>query len=246
MSLTPQQLGDSYRTVIADLEMSNSLTPQQIVDAYRNMVDYLCDSIRGRDLRIMILQELVSMRDSSVSSLMTSLNECHSQMDMLQKENKLLEMENEQLKEHINDLERRPKPLPYGLPELTRAALDQVRKWDADVRVDEQKKTICNLDRAVKHSNKEIEGLIEDNYAFSTGSLIEMKDFWRHFGHTYHIEGDPEDWELLTYEPSEKLFDFMCRLILMIHDEEDEEEGRFGFSRVLPEVSRVVAVFTTL
>ena len=235
MSLTPQQLGDSYRTVIADLEMSNSLTPQQIVDAYRNMVDYLCDSIRGRDLRIMILQELVSMRDSSVSSLMTSLNECHSQMDMLQKENKLLEMENEQLKEHINDLERRPKPLPYGLPELTRAALDQVRKWDADVRVDEQKKTIWHLDRAVKHNSKEIEGLIEDNYAFSTGSIIEMKDFWRHFGHKYAI-AEAEERGLPTYDPSEKLFDFTRRLILAIQAEDSQSEGFYGFSELLPYV----------
>ena len=167
-------------------------------------------------------------------------------MDQLQNDKKLMQKEKQQLQERIDDFERRPKPLPCGLPELTRKALDQVRKWDADVRVDEQKKTIWRLGQVVKHSNKEIEGLIEDNYALSTGSIIEMKDFWRHFGHTYHIEGDPEDWELLTYEPSEKLFDFMCRLILMIHDEEDEEEGRFGFSRVLPEVSRVVAVFTTL
>jgi len=175
------------------------------------------------------------MRDAAVSSLMTSLKECHSAMDQLQNDKKLMKKEKQKLQERIDDLERRPEPLPC-LPELTRAALDQVRKWDADIRVDEQKMAIWKLDRYIKYQDKKIEGLIEDNHVLSTGYTIEMKDFWIQFGHIYAIE-EAEEWVLPRYDPSEKLFAFVRRLILEIQDEDDEEEGHFGFSMLLPRVN---------
>ena len=137
--------------------------------------------------------------------------------------------EKEVLKRRVAELEQRPELLPCGLPERTRAAFDAVRKWDSDYLVDGQKKTIRRL-------QKEIEGLKQEVERLRTGNGVVMKDFWEQFSKLYSVQEHPSERALPTYNPSEHLHSFVHRLILEIQDEEDRDEGTFGFSMLLPRV----------
>ena len=63
-----------------------------------------------------------------------------------------LKAENAQLKGRIESLEQRPDPRPC-LPELTRVALDTVRKWDSDVRVEDQRRRIAELEGMLRNAD---------------------------------------------------------------------------------------------
>jgi len=136
---------------------------QQIEEIFKSRVAEFEMQIRHRDRRIEDLQELLRMRDAGVASLMNSLKECHSRIDQLQNDKKLLIKEKEVLKQRVAELEHRPEPLPCGLPELTRAALDQVRKWDADTRVEEQRKLVAALQKQLESCDNATQTLQMDN-----------------------------------------------------------------------------------
>ena len=72
----------------------------------------------------------------------------------------------------IDDLEQRPELPPCPLPELTRAALDAVRKWDCDDRVQDQIRRIqANHQKALALKDQEIELL-------KYGHGVVMTDAW--------------------------------------------------------------------
>ena len=98
---------------------------QRIEEVFKSRLAEFEMLIQDRDHKIEDLQELLRLRDAGVTSLMNSLKECHSAMDQLQNDKKLLIKEKEVLKQRVAELEQRPEPLPCGLPKLTRAALDQ-------------------------------------------------------------------------------------------------------------------------
>ena len=223
--------GDIVDQVAAILKEVCDLRINQMEESYQRRVVDLETHIRHRDRRIADLQELLTMRDASVKSLMTSLKECHSAMDQLQNDKKLLQKEKQKLQERIDDLERRPEPMPCGMPELTRAALDQVRKWDSDARVDEQRKTNWHLRGYVKHNDKEIARLEEEVENMRMGHGLQMNDVW--MGMFQEFDTIP-----MTYWPwhysTRSLHDFLWHLendVLRKHheeyearQEEDEEE----------------------
>ena len=182
---------------------------KEIEETYQRRIVDLETHIRHRDRRIEDLQELLTMRDASVKSLLTSLKECHSAMDQLQNDKKLLQKDKKKMQQRIDDLERRPEPMPHGMPELTRAALDQVRRWDSDARVDEQRKTIWYLSRDVKHNDKEIARLEEEVENMRMGHGLQMNDVW--MGMFEHFETTPMGYWPWHYS-TRSLHDFLWHL----------------------------------
>ena len=226
---------------------------KEMEESYQRIVIELETYIRHRDRRIMDIQEVLTMRDASVKSLMTILKECHAAMDQTQNDKKVLQrqmqvkitnalVENELLERRVAELEQRPEPMPCGIPELTRAALDQVRKWDSDARVDEQRKTIWHLSRDVKHNNKEIARLEEEVESANKtienmrmGHGLQMNEVW--MGMFEEFERSP-----MTYWPwhysTRSLHDFLWHLgndflkkdhedheARQEEDEDDEDDG---------------------
>ena len=177
--------------------------------------------VRHRDRRIEDLQELLGFRDDTIKSLLLTLRESNAVAGQLRSDNVLLQRENDQLQQCIYDLNQRPEPLPCGMPELTRVALDHVRKWDSDARVDEQKKEIYRLREKVKLMNV---------------GHITMGEFWRRFQENNLVEFVPEESLMPEYNPDECIFAFMRRLIIEIQDAEDEAEEGFGFLSLLPHI----------
>ena len=110
---------------------------------YQLRVTELEMTIRHRDRKIEDLQELIALRDAAVKLLLKSFGESNSVIDQLRNDKKLMQKEKNKLQERIDDLERRPEPLPCGIPKLTRVALEQVMKWDAEPCVADQRQTIC-------------------------------------------------------------------------------------------------------
>ena len=144
-------------------------------------------------------------------------------LDQLRNDNMLLQREKDQLQQDIDDLEQRPEPMPCGMPELTRVALDQVRRWDSDARVDEQKKEIGRL-------REKVEAL---------KAPITMGEFWERFEEKNLVETESEESLMPDYDPTETIFTFMRRLIIEIQDAEDEQEADFQFSVLLPRIDSV-------
>ena len=167
------------------------------------------------------MEDLHQRKVDEIKSILEALRESNSVICQLRAENRSLQRENAQLQQCIYDLNQRPEPLPCGMPELTRVALDHVRKWDSDARVDEQKKEICRLREKVK--------LLKAGH-------ITMGEFWRRFQENNLVEFVPEESLMPEYNPDESIFAFMRRLIIEIQDAEDEEEGEFGFSSLLPRI----------
>ena len=117
MASTPKHIVDQVAAILKEVFDRRI---DEMEESYRRVVVDLETHIRHRDRRVEDLQELLTMRDASVKSLMTSLKECHSAMDQLQNDKKVLQKEKQKLQDHIDDLERRPEPMPCGMPELTR------------------------------------------------------------------------------------------------------------------------------
>jgi hypothetical protein len=180
--------------------------------------------VRHQDRRTDDLQELLAFRDDTIKSLLLSLRESNAVASQLRSDNALLQREKDQLQRDIDDLEQRPEPMPCGMPELTRVALDHVRRWDSDARVDEQKKEI---------------GRLREKVEVLKASPITMGEFWERFEETNFVETDSEESLMPDYDPTETIFAFMRRLIIEIQDAEDEEEGEFGFSSLLPRIDSV-------
>jgi hypothetical protein len=193
-------------------------------EGYQRRVAELEAHVRHRDRRIEDLQELLGFRDDTIKSLLLTLRESNAVAGQLRSDNVLLQRENDQLQQCIYDLNQRPEPLPCGMPELTRVALDQVRRWDSDARVDEQKKEI---------------GRLREKVEVLKASPITMGEFWRRFRENNLVEIESEESMMPEYDPAETIFAFMRRLIIEIQDAEDEEEGEFGFSSLLPRIDSV-------
>jgi hypothetical protein len=170
------------------------------------------------------MEDLHQRKVDEIKSILEALRESNSVICQLRAENRMLQRENAQLQQCIYDLNQRPEPLPCGMPELTRVALDHVRKWDSDARVDEQKKEICRLREKVK--------LLKAGH-------ITMGEFWRQFREKNVVEMESVESMMPEYDPTETIFAFMRRLIIEIQDAEDEEEGEFGFSSLLPRIDSV-------
>jgi hypothetical protein len=194
---------------------------KEMEELHRQRVAELEAHIRHRDRRIEDLQELLTFRDAAVKSFLVSLRESHSAIDQVRHDKWILQKEKDQLLRRIDDLKQRPEPMPCGMPELTRAALDQVRKWDSDARVDGQKKEIGRLQAKVK--------------LLKAGSMT-MAEFWPRFEELNLVETMSGESMMPDYDPTENIFQFMRRLILEIQAEEDESEGEFAFSVLLPRV----------
>ena len=194
---------------------------KDLIDIHLRRVAELEAHIRHRDRRIEDLQELMAFKDETIASLRTSLRESNAAVDHVRSENMQLERENDRLQQDIDNLKQRPEPLPCGMPELTRAALDQVRKWDAEARVDGQKKEIRRL-------RQEVERL--------KTTPITMGEFWRRFQEKNIVEFVPAESLLPEYNPDESIFAFMRRLIIEIQEAEEEAEDEFGFMTLLPHV----------
>ena len=105
---------------------------------------------------------------------MKSIGKSNSVIDQLRNDKKLLQKDKTKLQQRIDDLERRPEPLPCGIPSLTRAALEQVMKWDAEPCIADQKQTICQLGRSLKHATKE-NATLEDNLAAAEFTIEELR-----------------------------------------------------------------------
>ena len=194
---------------------------KDLIDIHLRRVAELEAHIRHRDRRIEDLQELMAFKDETIASLRTSLRESNAAVDHVRSENMQLERENDRLQQDIDNLKQRPEPLPCGMPELTRAALDQVRKWDAEARVDGQKKEIRRL-------RQEVERL--------KTTPIAMGEFWRRFQEKNLVEFVPAESLLPEYNPDESIFAFMRRLIIEIQEAEEEAEDEFAFMTLLPHV----------
>ena len=147
---------------------------KEMEEYYQMQATELQMTVRHRDRRIEDLQELVALRDAAVKSLLKSIGESNLVIDQLRNDKKLMQKEKNKLQQRIGDLERRPEPLPCGLPSLTRAALEQVMKWDAEPCIAEQKKTICQLGRSLKHTLKE-NATLEDNLAAAEATIDELR-----------------------------------------------------------------------
>ena len=197
---------------------------KDVEEVYQRRVTELEAHIRNRDRRIEDLQGLLAFRDDMVKSLLLSLRESNAVAGQLRSDNVLLQREKDQLQRDIDDLEQRPEPMPCGMPELTRVALDQVRKWDSDARVDEQKKEIGRL-------REKVEAL--------KASPITMGEFWERFEEKNLVESESEESLRPDYDPTETIFAFMRRLIIEIQEAEDEQEGGFQFSVLLPRIDSV-------
>jgi vacuolar-type H+-ATPase subunit D/Vma8 len=229
--------------VVADMKAMFDRQVEEREEIYQRRISELEALVRHRDRRIEDLQELVNFRDADIKLFVASLRECHTQIDRILKGKRLLEKERDDLQQRVDDLERRPKPMPCGLPNLTRAALDQVMKWDADCRVTDQKQTICSLGRTSKHLQKE-NAALEDRLAAAedtikelrSGEGIRMQDFWSRFEELYLVETVSEESTTPEYDPTENIFQFIRRLILEIQEAEDEEEDVFAFSSLLPRI----------
>ena len=149
-------------------------------------------------------------------------------MELMQNDKKLLQKEKKQLQDHIDDLERRPEPLPSGFPESTRAALDQVRKWDADVRVDKQKKTIALLQHDVVELREKLITAQQTTKALQNGHSLRMNDVW--MGMYDGFETQPmnyREWEFSTRSLHDFLWHFNRDALKKDHkDYENREEAR--------------------
>ncbi len=194
---------------------------KDLMDIHLRRVAELEAHVRHRDRRIEDLQELMAFKDDTIASLRASLRESNAAVDHVRSENMQLERENDRLQQDIDNLKQRPEPLPCGMPELTRAALDQVRKWDSDARVDGQKKKI---------------GMLQAKVEVLETCSITMGEFWRRFEQKYLVETVSEESMIPEYDPNENIFDFIRRLILEIQEAEEEAEDVFGFSSLLPRV----------
>jgi chromosome segregation ATPase len=203
---------------------------KDLIDIHLRRVAELEAHIRHRDRRIEDLQELMAFKDETIASLRTSLRESNAAVDHVRSENMQLERENDRLQQDIDNLKQRPEPLPCGMPELTRAALDQVRKWDAEARVDGQKKEIRKL-------REEVERL--------KTTPITMGEFWRRFQEKNLVEFVPAESLLPEYNPDESIFAFMRRLIIEIQEAEEEAEDEFGFMTLLPHVDAAFGGYST-
>ena len=203
---------------------------KDLIDIHLRRVAELEAHIRHRDRRIEDLQELMAFKDETIASLRTSLRESNAAVDHVRSENMQLERENDKLQQDIDNLKQRPEPLPCGMPELTRAALDQVRKWDAEARVDGQKKEIRRL-------RQEVERL--------KTTPITMGEFWRRFQEKNLVEFVPAESLMPEYNPDESIFAFMRRLIIEIQEAEEEAEDEFGFMTLLPHVDAAFGGYST-
>ena len=185
-------------------------------EGYQRRVAELEAHIRHRDMRIDELQESMAFKDETIASLRTSLRES--------------KMENDRLQRDIDNLKQRPEPLPCGMSELTRAALNQVLKWDAEARFDGQKKEIRKL-------REEVERL--------KTAPITMGEFWRRFQENNIVEFVPAESLLPEYNPDESIFAFMRRLIIEIQEAEDEADDEFAFMALLPHVDAAFGGYST-
>lgn len=134
---------------------------------YQQYIDVIEEHLRTRDEKLRSTQE-------HVKSLIQSLQDCHSDIDQLENDNLLLMEEIEVLQNRIAELEQRPEPLPCGLPDLTIAALEQVRKWDVALQKDNPR---LDMGRQLKFAYKEIARLEEEVWSLRAGQ-IPMHEVW--------------------------------------------------------------------
>ena len=201
---------------------------------YQLRVTELEMTVRHRDRKIEDLQELIALRDAAVKSLLKSFGESNSVIDQLRNDKKLMQKEKNKLQERIDDLERRPEPLPCGIPKLTRVALEQVMKWDAEPCVADQRQTICRLSRSLRHVTKEnttLEDRLEAAEAtieeLRVGDGIRMNDAW---GGMFRSEGRVPEFSRQWHYSTRSLHNFLSSLdfeFLQRNHEEylDREEG---------------------
>ena len=221
MASTPACIVDQ---VSATLKEVFDRRMKDVEDVYQRRVTELEAHVRHRDRRIEDFQELLYLKDDAVKSLLLSLKESGAMLDQLRHDNMLLQREKDQLQQDIDDLEQRPEPMPCGMPELTRVALDQARRWDSDARVIEQKKEI---------------GRLREKVEVLKASPITMGEFWERFEEKNLVESESEESLMPDYDPTETIFAFMRRLIIEIQEAEDEQEGGFQFSVLLPRIDPV-------
>ncbi len=120
------------------------------------------------------------------------------------------------MQQRIDDLERRPVPLPCGLPQLTKDALEQVRKWDADASMDEQRKLISTLRRYVNDIAQENASLTDELDAaqdaierLSHGHDLTMIDLWKGM---FSVYGYDETRYRPWHSSTRSLHDFLWHL----------------------------------
>jgi septal ring factor EnvC (AmiA/AmiB activator) len=62
----------------------------------------------------------------------------------------------------IAELQHQPRVPPCPLPNLTRAALDAVQKWDRDARIDDMNKAINDLHQHAQEQDRQMANLLRD------------------------------------------------------------------------------------
>ena len=100
--------------------------------------------------------------------------ETTTQLEQLRSQNDKLCKQNEALEQRVAELEQRPQKPACGLPELARAALEQVRRWDSDTRMN-------TLSQEVRRCRDDIERLEYTVGESSKGVNVTMLDFWKKF-----------------------------------------------------------------
>jgi predicted RNase H-like nuclease (RuvC/YqgF family) len=203
------------------------------VDSFRRSIGKYKQIIENQERTIKVLEDCVKALVVAKASYVEFIDE---KLQENQETISQLEQENAKLHQRIQELEQRPQLPKCGLPDLTRAALDQVRKWDADNRVEDQTKTIMNLRRDLKHEIKENARLEEEVQRCRLGKDLTMRNFWYQFSTYYLTEELPAEQVLPDYNPDENIYAFMLRLIEEIDDEQSRRVGTFGFSMLLPKV----------
>jgi len=201
---------------LAALRASCDRHMRDIENYYLRRIEEIEVLNRGRQHKIEELQDILKLRDAAVASLMTSLKECHHAIDRIQKDKMTLIKEKEELQKRVHELERRPEPLPCGLPELTRAALDQVRKWDADHRLDVQKQELWSMRKDMKYTNKEFAAVHEKLRDARKGHSLKMRNIWKAVFENY---GHEEEAPRRFFNSNRDLHNFLWSLV----DEEGNE-----------------------
>ena len=143
---------DTYITRLSD-RMDDLLT-----DHYKHkkeLIEEICylklaHLKEKRDLQDEILELHNRIRDKDVV-----IEELQVQTEKITSRSTNVISENSFLRQKVEEFERRPRPLPCGLPDITRAALDVVCKWDAVPRLDDQRKELAFTHRELRMEKEE-------------------------------------------------------------------------------------------